>query len=173
MENTKITLESLNKGGLSEFVGALGDVFENCPWLVARTSSARPFHTKEALIAALLDEMKALSREEKLQLLRAHPDLAGKAARTGKLTKHSTREQKSAGLDQLSKNEFFRFERLNKAYQKRFGFPFIIAVSDHSKESIFSSFETRLGSSQNVQIEEALKNIGRIVSLRIKDVMEK
>ena len=68
MENTKITLESLNKGGSSEFIGALGDVFENCPWLVARTSSARPFDTKEALIAALLDEMNAASSEEKLQL---------------------------------------------------------------------------------------------------------
>ena len=173
MENTKITLESLNKGGTSEFIGVLGDVFENCPWLVARTSSARPFDTKEALIAALLDEMNAASSEEKLQLIRAHPDLAGKTARTDKLTKHSTREQKSAGLDQLNEDEFFRFERLNKAYQEKFDFPFIIAVLDHSKESIFASFETRLGGSRDAQIEEALINIGRIVSLRIKDVLEK
>ena len=173
MENTKITLESLYKGGSSEYIGALGDVFENCPWLVIRTSSARPFDTKEALIATLLDEINAASSEEKLQLIRAHPKHAGKTARTGKLTKHSTREQKSAGLDQLNEDEFFRFERLNKAYQEKFDFPFIIAVLDHSKESIFASFETRLGSSRDAQIEEALINIGRIVSLRIKDVVEK
>jgi 2-oxo-4-hydroxy-4-carboxy-5-ureidoimidazoline decarboxylase len=111
--------------------------------------------------------MLAASEDEKLALIRAHPDLAGKAARAGDLTDHSTREQSSAGLDRLTDVEFNRFNNLNNAYREAFGFPFIIAVLDHTKESILAAFETRLKNSKVTEIEEAIRNIGRIVSLRV------
>ena len=162
-----VTLDQLNAGANAEFIAALGDVFENSPWLVERAASRRPFTTRDALLAALMDIMSAAAEDEKLALIRAHPDLAGKAARAGDLTDHSTAEQASAGLGQLTDAEFDRFSRLNIAYREAFGFPFIIAVLDHTKETILAAFETRLENSKATEIEEAIRNIGRIVSLRV------
>lgn len=162
-----VGLEHLNSGGADDFIAALGDVFEHSPWLVERAYGRRPFATREALIGALLDILSTASEEEKLALIRAHPDLAGKAARAGDLTDYSTREQSSAGLDRLSDDEYERFSRLNNAYKDRFGFPFIIAVLDHTRDSILSAFETRLNNSPTQEIDEAIRNIGRIVSLRV------
>ena len=168
-----VTLEQLNKGAETAFIASLGDVFENSPWLVERAIAQRPFADLEALLATLIHIMTSASAEEKLVLIRAHPDLAGKAARAGDLTDHSTQEQASAGLDSLSDAEFDRFETLNMAYRAKFGFPFIIAVLDHTKGSILAAFETRLQNSATTEMEEAIRNIGRIVSLRvIKTVME-
>ena len=162
-----IMLAQLNEGDESHFIDALGDVFEHSPWLVARASAGRPFATRDALLVALLDIMTAASKEEKLALIRAHPDLAGKAARAGDLTDHSVSEQASVGLDRLSEDEYDRFNSLNDAYKAAFGFPFIVAVRDHTKESILAAFETRLKNSASQEIDEAICNIGRIVSLRV------
>ncbi|MBK20051.1 MAG: OHCU decarboxylase [Rhodospirillaceae bacterium] len=162
-----VSLSALNKGEEDDFIAALGDVFEHSPWLVARTASARPFATRDALIDALMVAMREAAEDEKLALICAHPDLAGKAARAGDLTDHSRREQSSAGLDQLSDGEYDRFTAFNDAYKEKFGFPFIIAVLDHTKESILAAFEERLKNDRESQIEEAIKNIGRIVSLRV------
>lgn len=161
-----VTLAELNHGDAAAFIASLGDVFENSPWLVERAVAKRPFATRSALLAALMDILAAASQEEKLALIRAHPDLAGKAARAGDLTDHSTREQASAGLDRLTDAEFERFNRLNDAYRTTFGFPFIIAVRDHTRESILAAFESRLHNDRTAEIEEAIRNIGRIVSLR-------
>ena len=151
----------------------MGDVFENSPWLVERAAAALPYASRDALVATLVDVMNEAARDEQLALIRAHPDLAGKAARAGELTGSSTREQASVGLDQLTDEEFDRFSRLNRDYQARFGFPFIIAVRDHSKESILAAFVTRLNNDPATEIAEAIRNIARIVSLRIGDtVME-
>lgn len=162
-----ITLDQLNSGDDADFLTALGDVFEHSPWLVERASTGRPFPTRDALIAALLDIMTAAAEEEKLALIRAHPDLAGKAARAGDLTEHSAHEQSSVGLDRLSDEDYERFSRLNDAYKQRFGFPFIIAVLDHTKDSILAEFDTRLQNGTSQEIDEAIRNIGRIVSLRV------
>ena len=162
-----VTLDQLNKGTDAAFIGSLGDIFENSPWLVERAIAKRPFATRAALLATLTEIMIAASEDEKLALIRVHPDLAGKATRAGNLTDHSTREQASAGPDRLTVAEFDRFNRLNIAYREAFGFPFIIAVLDNTKETIFASFETRLKSSRVAEIEEAIRNIGRIVSLRV------
>jgi len=162
-----ITLSQLNNGNDTEFLAAVGDVFEHSPWLANRAAKQRPFETRTALISALLDAMNAASDEEKLALIRAHPDLARKAARSGGLSHYSTQEQASAGLDRLSEDEYRRFNRLNNAYQEKFGFPFIIAVLDHTKDSIFQEFETRLEQGAVAEINEAILNIGRIVSLRV------
>jgi len=162
-----VTLSQLNEGADTDFIAALGDVFENSPWLVERATARRPFANRDALLSALMDILMAASEDEKLILIRAHPDLAGKAARAGDLTDHSTREQASAGLDSLTDAEFNRFNRLNDTYRESFGFPFIIAVLDHTKDSIMAAFETRLENSKATEIEEAIRNIGRIVSLRV------
>jgi 2-oxo-4-hydroxy-4-carboxy-5-ureidoimidazoline decarboxylase len=162
-----VSLVELNKGEDADFIVALGDVFEHSPWLVARTASARPFSSRDALIDALMVAMREAAEEEKLALIRAHPDLAGKAARAGDLTDHSRHEQSSVGLDRLSDEEYDRFTRLNDTYKATFGFPFIIAVLDHTKDSILTAFEDRLESDRASQIDEAIRNIGRIVSLRV------
>lgn len=167
------SLYQLNNGDDAAFTASLGDVFENSPWLVERAAAKRPFTTREELLATLMEILRAASEDEKLVLIRAHPDLAGKAARAGDLTDHSTREQASAGLDRLSDAEFDRFNRLNNAYKDVFGFPFIIAVLDHTKDGILEAFETRLKNTKTAEVEEAIRNIGRIVSLRVLNtVME-
>ena len=162
-----VSIERLNNGSESDFVNALGDVFEHSPWLVTRTAEFRPFCSRQELITALISTMDAAEEKEKLALIRAHPDLAGKAARAGDLTNFSQNEQSSAGLDQLSDMEYERFVELNEAYKVKFGFPFIIAVLDHDKDSILAAFSERLKGSREMQIDEAIKNIGRIVTLRI------
>ena len=162
-----VSLVELNRGKDANFIAALGDVFEYSPWLVARTASARPFASRDALIDSLMVAMREAAEEEKLALIRAHPDLAGKAVRVGDLTDYSLHEQSSVGLDRLSDEEYDRFTRLNDTYKKTFGFPFIIAVLDHTKDSILAAFEDRLEGDRGSQIDEAIKNIGRIVSLRV------
>lgn len=166
-----VTLAEINNGDDAQFVGVLGDVFENSPWLVERAAATRPYPSRDALVAELVDVMNMAAQDEKLALIRAHPKLAGKAARAGELTKSSTREQSGAGLDLLTDEEFDLFNRLNADYQARFGFPFIIAVRDHTKASILAAFEDRLTNEPATEIAEAMRNIARIVSLRIVDTV--
>ena len=166
-----IPLSQLNDGDETQFIDALGDVFEHSPWLVKRASAGRPFANRDALVTALLKTMDDASEDEKLALIRAHPDLAGKAALAGDLTDHSTSEQASAGLDRLTIDEYDRFNRLNEAYKAAFGFPFIIAVLDHTKDSILAAFETRLKNNASQEMDEAIRNIGRIMSLRVTNTI--
>ena len=166
-----VTLAEINNGDAAQFVGVLGEVFENSPWLVERAAATRPYPTRDALVAQLVDLMNAAAPDEQLALIRAHPDLAGKAARAGQLTDSSAREQAGAGLDQLTDAEFDRFNRLNADYQARFGFPFIIAVRDHTRASILAAFEDRLTNEPAREVTEAMRNIARIVGLRIFDTV--
>jgi len=165
------SLTEINEGDTAAFVDVLGDVFENSPWLVERAAATRPYPSRDALVAKLVDVMNTAAQDEQLALIRAHPDLAGKAARAGELTDSSTREQAGAGLDQLTDEEFDLFNRLNADYRARFGFPFIIAVRDHTKASILAAFEARLNNEAASEIAEAMRNIARIVSLRIVDTV--
>ncbi len=114
----------------------------------------------------------AAGAARKLALIHAHPDLAGKAARAGALTGHSTREQNDAGLDRLTEAEFARFHRLNGAYRARFGFPFVIAVRGHTKNSILKAFERRLANEAAVEMDEALRNIAMIGRFRLFDLLD-
>jgi 2-oxo-4-hydroxy-4-carboxy-5-ureidoimidazoline decarboxylase len=161
------TLESLNRLDRPTFASALGATFEHSPWVAEEAWSARPFTTVEALHAAMVAAVRRAGRETQLALLRAHPDLAGKAARAGTLTRASTAEQASAGLDRLTDDEYERFSRLNAAYRTRFGFPFIIAVRRHDKASILAAFEARLANSLDEEIERALAEVFDITRLRL------
>jgi OHCU decarboxylase len=113
--------------------------------------------------------MYAAPHNRQLALIRAHPDLAGKAAVAGELTAESTREQSSAGLDRLTPEEFARFTELNTAYRERFAFPFIICVREHTKASILGQFAERLGHSHDQEIAFALGEVAKIARLRLFD----
>jgi 2-oxo-4-hydroxy-4-carboxy-5-ureidoimidazoline decarboxylase len=141
-------------------------LFEHSPWVEAR-ADARPSsgdrHTD--LMAVLHDA----TPEEQLALIRAHPELAGKAAVDGTLTEASAAEQASAGLDRLTRAEFDRFHALNAAYREKFHFPFIICVRLTDKAGILAAMERRLGNDRDAEIAAALAQIGEIVRLRLKE----
>ena len=164
-----LTLEAVNRATADGFTSMLGDVFEGSPWFARRAHRHGPFTSRAALIGAMTRVLEDASEEEKLAFIRAHPDLAGKAARARDLEPDSTREQASAGLDSLSEADFTTFMDLNRRYREKFGFPFIIAVRDHSLDGIIEAFRRRLGGDQKTEMAEALTNIGRIVSLRIAE----
>jgi OHCU decarboxylase len=166
-----LTLVELNNADQDRLTAAIGFVFEGSPHFVARAWSLRPFATIEQLYAALCAGVRQAPEAEQLALLRAHPDLAGKAAIAGDLTDHSRREQSSAALDRLSPEQFAAFTRLNTAYRERFGFPFIICVRDHTRESILSSFEMRLGNDAEEERVTALAEACKIARLRVFDAV--
>jgi 2-oxo-4-hydroxy-4-carboxy-5-ureidoimidazoline decarboxylase len=166
-DDKQLRLEQLNEVAADEFVAALGGVFEHSPWVAETVCAARPFPDVDALHGAMVTAVRSAPRGVQIDLLRAHPELAGRQAREGQLTADSTSEQGGAGLGRLAEDEFRRFDELNRAYREMFGFPFIIAVKEHSKDSILASFETRLGNSMDVEIEYALGQVFRITRLRL------
>jgi 2-oxo-4-hydroxy-4-carboxy-5-ureidoimidazoline decarboxylase len=164
---TTHTLESLNSASPADFTTALGDIYEHSPWVAEAVSAKRPFATLAALHEAMTHAVGAAPADAQLALIKAHPDLGGKAMRAGALTADSTREQASAGLDRLSDAEFARFHQLNDAYRAKFGFPFIVSVRRHTKDSILRQFERRLAHSAAEERETALSEIFRIAALRL------
>jgi 2-oxo-4-hydroxy-4-carboxy-5-ureidoimidazoline decarboxylase len=164
---TTHTLESLNSAAPADFAAALGGIYEHSPWVAEAVSGQRPFGTLAALHEAMVEAVRAASADAQLTLIKGHPDLAGKAARAGTLTPDSVSEQASAGLDRLSDAEFARFHQLNDAYQAKFGFPFIVSVRRHTKDSILRQFERRLAHSAADERETALTEIVRIAALRL------
>jgi OHCU decarboxylase len=166
-----ITLQELNATDQEAFVDAIGFVFEGSPWIAAQAWYNQPFATLDDLHQALCAVMRSAPEALKLDLIRAHPDLAGKAAIAHALTPESTREQASVGLDRLSVEEFETFNRLNRAYGARFGFPFIICVREHTKESILAAFGTRLAHGREQEIATTLDEIAKIARLRLLDAV--
>lgn len=164
-----VDLQTLNAAPQAQFLEALGSVVENAPWVAEAVWKARPFDTLASLLAAFQNTLAGADAERRLALVRGHPDLAGKAARASALAADSAAEQASAGLDRLSDAEFDRFHRLNDAYKARFGFPFLICVRRHGRESILGQFERRLGNDAAHELDTALGEIGRIVALRLAE----
>jgi 2-oxo-4-hydroxy-4-carboxy-5-ureidoimidazoline decarboxylase len=165
------TVAELNATSREQFLGALGFLFEHSPWIVEAAWARRPFADRDDLHRRLVDVVREAPLERQIALIEAHPDLAGRAAIAGELTAASTREQAAAGLDRLSPEEYQRFHALNDAYRARFGFPFIIAVRENTKESILRSFEVRLGNDRDAEVRTALDEIGKIVRLRLADAV--
>ncbi|MBO9709772.1 MAG: 2-oxo-4-hydroxy-4-carboxy-5-ureidoimidazoline decarboxylase [Caulobacter sp.] len=166
-----LTLAHLNTLDREAFAQVLRFAFELSPWVVERAWDARPFASVEAMHAAMMAGLEAASADDKLALIRAHPELAGKAAIAKALTAESNAEQASAGLDRLTPEEFERFHALNAAYGERFGFPFIIAVRLNDKASILAAMAARLANDRDVEIAEAIKQIGLISKLRLLDAV--
>ena len=163
-----LDFDTLDRDG---FVARFGGIFEHSPWIAERTFETRPFLSGDALFAAMVGVLNNASKDERLALLRAHPELAGKVARAGELTENSTSEQSCAGLDRMSDEELERFARLNSAYQEKFDFPFIIAVRYHDKASILDNFERRLGNTVDEEFEAALAEVGKIARLRFDAIV--
>ena len=163
--DTPVSLEELNAADRQRFVAALGLIYEHSPWVAEAAAARRPFKTLAALHESMSGAVVAADDSRKLSLLNAHPDLAGKVARN--LTADSRAEQQGAGLDRLSENEFNEFRRLNETYRKKFGFPFIICVRRHTRDSVLRQFELRTKNSLPVEREMALKEVIRIAALRL------
>jgi OHCU decarboxylase len=158
----------------TQFVGHFGSIFEHSPWIAERAFDGElgpASDTATGLHFALRSQFRMASDEERLGVLRAHPDLAGKLAQARRLTEASTSEQASAGLDALTDGERGQFEELNAAYVAKFGFPFIIAVRDNSKDMILSAMHTRVGNDRHTEFKTACGQVERIALLRLRAIL--
>ncbi len=161
------TAEALDRDA---FVSRYGSLFEHSPWVAEAAYERGPFEDREQLLEALTAAMYAAPRERQLDLIRAHPDLAGRAAVEGTLTPDSTREQSAAGLDRLAPEHYEAFTRTNAAYRERFGFPFVICAREHDRESILAAAEARLAHEPDDEVRTALGEIAEIARLRLQDL---
>ncbi|HRQ64613.1 MAG TPA: 2-oxo-4-hydroxy-4-carboxy-5-ureidoimidazoline decarboxylase [Xanthomonadaceae bacterium] len=166
-----MTLDQLNSMTQGDFTAALAHIFEHSPWVPQRCWAKRPFASMQALHRAMCDTVAAAEADRQLALIRAHPQLSGKAAVAADLTAASRAEQHGAGLDRCTPEEFARLTELNDAYQDRFGFPFILAVRGHTRQSILDALAARLGNRPETEFAEALHQIERIAWLRLTDMM--
>ena len=156
------------------FIERFGGVFEHSPWIAAGAFDAslpEDATTATGLHRAMCAVFRAASREQQFDVIRAHPDLAGRLARAGELTAESTGEQASAGLDRCTPDEFARFQTLNDAYREKFDFPFIMAVKGRSRSEILAAFEARVDNDADTEFGEALAQIERIALLRLQDLL--
>ena len=154
---------------MSSFTDRFGAIYEHSPWVAGQAESIVADSQDIAEIARVMaDCVDNAGEDQQLALIRAHPDLAGKAQVAGELTEDSTTEQSSAGLDQCSPEEYERFQELNQAYHDRFGFPFVMAVRNSTRAQILEAFEERLGNEHNVEFETALAEIHKIARLRLE-----
>ncbi len=160
-------LEELNGLGREEFTRIVAPVFEHSPWVVARSAAQGPFQSVDDLHAALCQTIMKASDDEKLALIRAHPDLGGSAD----LTIESKLEQASAGLDHVLAEEREWFRENNRLYRERFGFPFVICARENKKDAIQGAFAARLQNSRAQEIETALREICKIAELRLGDLI--
>jgi OHCU decarboxylase len=166
-----VTLAGLDAMDEDAFVAALGGVFEHSPWVARDVYARRPFPSVEALSSALAEAMRAAPRERQVALIRAHPELAGREARAGELTRESADEQARAGLDRLSAGEVRALSELNRSYRERFRFPFVVCVREHTKDSILAWGGDRLGHTEDEEIAIALGEVAKIADLRLRDLV--
>lgn len=158
----------------AEFIETFGRVFEHSAWVAERTwemGQDALWDTADGLHRAMAAAVDLASDDDKLALLCAHPDLAGRLALAGDLTRESAREQSSAGLDQCTPEELERFTRLNDAYRTRFGFPFIMAVRGANRADILAAFERRLQNSRDDELATTLAEVKKIALLRLRDLL--
>ncbi|KAA0700594.1 2-oxo-4-hydroxy-4-carboxy-5-ureidoimidazoline decarboxylase [Neorhizobium sp. P12A] len=157
-----------------DFVARFGGVFEHSPFIAERAHDAgrivEPLLCVEVHVA-MVAAFRAAEANERLGVLKAHPDLAGKLAIAGELTEDSRREQAGAGLDRLSAEEHARFTALNTAYTEKFGFPFIIAVKGLNKDDILAAFETRVGNDRDEEFSTAAAQVEKIALLRLQSML--
>jgi 2-oxo-4-hydroxy-4-carboxy-5-ureidoimidazoline decarboxylase len=162
-----VTILQVNSLGLNDFVDEVGWVFEHSPWVARRAWKHRPFASLDDLHTRMITEVTCASTNEKLALLRAHPDLGTRA----KVSESSAKEQAGAGLDQLTPVEFARLHQYNEAYKTKFGFPFLFAVKGSGKLRIMQALEARLQATPEEEFQEALRQVFRIARFRLEDII--
>ena len=160
------TLIDLNNASRDDFVAALANVFEHSPWVAEQVAMKRPYAGIAQLFMAMKAAVEQAPSELRLALIKMHPDLADKTQRAAGLTDDSFAEQNSAGLDRLSGAEYDAFQRVNNAYRAKFGFPYIVCVRRHTKDSILRDFERRLPNDIAVEMQTSVEEICRIAALR-------
>ena len=163
----RYSLAELNQMNQDTFVGALGAVFEETPAIAERAWQQHPFEDVNALHQRMVDVVNAMSPAEQLALIQAHPDLGSKA----KMADASIQEQAGVGLDRLTPEEYDQFQTLNQAYKQKFGFPFIIAVRNHTKTTILDAFDRRLQNPVDTERQQALIEIAQIARFRLTDLV--
>ncbi len=164
-------LSDLNICSQDDFVAALANVFEYSPWIAGQVAALRPFAGANELFAAMKSAVDGAPKELRLALIKAHPDLASKTQRAAGLTAESHAEQNSAGLDRLSDAEYRAFERVNNAYRAKFGFPYIVCVRRHTRDSILRDFERRLPNDAQAEAQTSIGEICRIAALRLDQLV--
>lgn len=163
-----IPLAQLNAASREDFVAQLGAIFEHSPWVADRAYERRPFAARDALLAAMVAAVDEAGPERQLALLRAHPELAGRAAARGEIAPLSVGEQRGSGLiDGAPPDELARLRALNEAYAEKFGFPFIIAVRGLDRAAILDTLARRLGNTPESEFAEALRQVARIAGFRL------
>jgi 2-oxo-4-hydroxy-4-carboxy-5-ureidoimidazoline decarboxylase len=177
-----VTIDDLNERSREAFVEAVGWVFENSPWVAERAWDRRPFSSVEALHEAMVSAVASAPREDQLALLRAHPDLGTVRLKpdttvgsvrleADQMSDVSTREQRRAGLDTLTRPETDRLLALNAAYKERFGFPFLYAVRGAAKDDVLNALERRLLETREAEFDEARRQVYRIARFRLEDLL--
>ena len=164
-------INKINKLSESEFTKVFANIFENASWIAEKLYKQKPFISYEELSIKMINIFESSSKEKKLKILNDHPDLANKT-KISSLTIDSLEEQKNAGLDQCTTEEFNEFKKLNDNY-KKFGFPFILAVKNKNKNEILNNFRKRVNSDSQIEFEEAIKQVKKIASLRLKEIKDK
>jgi 2-oxo-4-hydroxy-4-carboxy-5-ureidoimidazoline decarboxylase len=163
-----MTLGELNRLDRAAFVAALRGIYEHSPWIPEQAWSRRPFATLEELHAAMANVVARAGRQRQLELVRAHPELAGKAMVGGALTADSTVEQSGAGLTQCSPSEFAQLQDLNARYNAKFGFPFILAVKGYDRRGVIQEFARRIDNDRDAEFAECLRQIDKIARSRLQ-----
>ena len=164
-------INKINKLPQSEFIKVFANIFENTRWIAEELYKQKPFGDFDELSSKMMDIFDFSSAEKKLKILSDHPDL-GTKTKIGSLTSDSLKEQKTAGLDKCTIEEFNEFKKLNHNY-KKFGFPFILAVKGKSKIEILNNFRKRINSEQQIEFKEAIKQVKKIANLRLEDLNSK
>jgi len=168
---SRIALAELNQMSQDAFTAALANVIEYSPWIAEQAAAERPFSGIGSLFEAMTAVVERAPADVRLSLIRAHPDLADKTRRAAGLTAESTAEQGGAGLDRLSEAEYDAFDRLNTAYRSKFGFPYIICIRRHTKDSVLRDFERRLSNDAESEMRTATAEICRIGALRLDQIV--
>ncbi len=168
---TQIELDTLNGLPAADFVAALANIFEHAPWVAEQAARRRPFATVTELFAAMREAVEGAGEERRMALIQGHPDLADKTQRAAGLTAESSAEQGSVGLDSLTDAEYDAFNRVNASYRQKFGFPYIVCVRRHTKDSILRDFERRLPNDTTTEVGRSIEEIGRIAALRLDQLV--
>ena len=162
------SIDTFNKLNKSEFLSTFGNVFEKTEWIAEKCYDSKPYNNVQELVNKMMEVFENSIKEKHLEILNSHPDLAVKK----KLTKESENEQANANLNQCTNEEFEEFNKLNKKYKKKFGFPFIIAVKGKNKNEILNIFRQRITNNINLEFEEAKKQVKKIATFRLSEIIK-
>ena len=162
------SIDTFNKLNKSEFLSTFGNVFEKTEWIAEKCYDSKPYNNVQELVNKMMEVFENSIKEKHLEILNSHPDLAVKK----KLTKESENEQANANLNQCTNEEFEEFNKLNKKYKKKFGFPFIIAVKGKNKNEILNIFRQRITNNINLEFDEAKKQVKKIATFRLSEIIK-